>query len=177
MEKFFRLIGPTYLFSETYQELPESLLKQIAKALAIDFNKEKFIAAGWIQNFLSKGQIFVLVTDQRVAYSDTIRVKQNLFKDMTGVERNFIKNVILLSPGNSTSLFDAMGMPNKKFLDRIFGVINRTWMNVRGPVTENNTPSSAGIIEQIDQLNDLKVKGILTEQEFQNKKKELLAKL
>ena len=176
MEKYFSLFGPTYLFTEHYQELPDFLLKQIARALAIDFGKEKFIAAGWIQNILSKGKIFVLVTDQRVAYSDTIRVKQNLFKDMTGVERNIVKNIILLSPGNSTALFSSLGMPTGKFLDRMFGIINKTWMNTRRPV-ESTTASSAGIIEQIDQLNDLKVKGILTEEEFQNKKKELLAKL
>jgi hypothetical protein len=177
MEKFFSFTGTTYRFTEHFQELPDFLLKQITRALGIDFGKEKFIAAGWIQHMLSKGKIFVLVTDQRVAYSDTIRVKQNLFKDMTGVERNMMKNIILLSPGNSTSLFPSLGMPTSKFLDRMFGIINKTWMNTRRPVAESPAASSAGIIEQIDQLNDLKVKGILTEEEFQSKKKELLAKL
>lgn len=176
MEKFTGLLYTSYHFTDKYSELPDFLLADIQKALAIDWSKESFIASCWVHNMLMKGKIFILVTDQRVAYSDTVRVNQNLFRDMTGVERNLFKNVVLLSPGNSTKLFPANVTPIPKLLDRMFDVINATWNKSRAG-KETVAPKSDTTIQQIEQLNELKNKGILTEEEFQQKKKELLAKI
>jgi hypothetical protein len=177
MEKFSGLLSSTYQFTDKFDELPDFLLKRINKALAVDWTKETFVASCWIQNLIARGEIFILVTNQRVAYSDNVRVKQNLFADMTGVERNMMKNIALLSPGNSTTLFSSMAMPVNKLMDRMFDVINHTWIKTRQAPTAAAPPASAGIIEQIEQLNELKNKGILTEEEFQRKKTDLLAKI
>jgi hypothetical protein len=177
MEKFSGILYPTYQFTDQRSELPDFLLEEIQKALAIDWSKESFVASCWIQNMLVKGKTFVLVTDQRVAYSDTVRVNQNLLRDMTGVERNLVKNIKLLSPGNSSTVFPAMGMPVSKLLDRMFGVVNTTWNKSREVKEVAAQPTSNNTIQQIEQLNDLKNKGILTEEEFQQKKSELLARM
>jgi hypothetical protein len=177
MEKFNGLLSSSYHFTDNFKELPDFLLEQIKKALNIDWAKEPFVATCWVQNILMKGKVFVLVTNQRVAYSDTARVNQNLLADMTGVERNLLRNILLLSPGNSTKLFPSSTMPVQKLLDRMFDIINKQWIVSRQSKQSGSPQKSVTIIEQIEQLNELKNKGILTDQEFQQKKSELLAKI
>jgi hypothetical protein len=172
MEKFSGLLYTTYHFTDKHSELPDVASKEINKALRIDWSKEEFVASCWVSN----GKLFILVTNLRVVYSDTVRVNQNLFADMTGVERNLLRNVILLSPGNSSKLFSSLATPVTKLMDRMFDVINATWMATR-QAKQAPQQNTAGVPAQIEQLNELKNKGILTEEEFHRKKTELLAKM
>lgn len=188
IQKFGGLINPAYQFTDRFDELPPKLLKNI-EPLSVDWKKEQFVASCWIHNFLSSGKIFVLVTNQRVVYKDPLRVTQNLFADMTGVERNKLtRNIILLSPGNPNKLFPSSAKPGgEKLLELLFNVINVTWIKTRQTLTGGTAASSGpasptngaavSITEQIGELGSLRDKGILTEEEFQQKKKELLAKL
>lgn len=180
MEKYSNLISPTYHFTDQFAEAPDFLLARINKVVAVDFKKEKFVAACWIQNIFGKGKIFTLVTSERTVYADLLNVRQNLFRDMTGVERNLSKNINLLSPGNATILFPANALPTSKLLDRLFIIIQQEWIRAKqAPVATAAAAAPAGndVLVQIEQLNELKNKGILTDAEFQSKKQELLAKL
>jgi len=177
MEKFSGLLYSSYQFSDKFSELPDFLLKEINKALQVDLQAEGFVAACWIENILMKGKVFILVTGKRVAYSDTIRVNQNLFADMTGVERNLLKNIKLLSPGNATILFPSNVTPVPKLMDKMFDVINAQWIKSRQQASAPVPQAAPNIMEQIEQLNALKEKGILTAEEFTQKKTELLAKI
>lgn len=177
MEKYSGIISPTYHFTDQFTEAPDFLLEQIKKKLAVDFHKEKFVAACWIQNIMGKGKIFALITSERAAFVDLLRVNQNLFRDMTGVERGITKNINLLSPGNSTTLFPSQALPVDKLLERLFLIIQSEWIRAKQAPAAAAPAAAPTVLDQIEQLNDLKNKGILTEEEFQNKKKELLAKL
>ena len=185
IQKFGGIFSPAYQFSDSFKDLPEKLLKNI-EPLSVDWKKEPFVAACWIHNFLSSGKIFVLITSQRVVYKDPLRVTQNLFADMTGVERSkLMANVTLLSPGNPNKLFPSNARPGDKLMTLLFDRINATWIKTRqeGKGTATTTaaaPTTTGnstIMEQIEKLGELKTKGILTEDEFLQKKQELLARL
>jgi hypothetical protein len=185
IQKFGGVIHPAYQFTTTFADLPEKVLKNI-QPLSVDWNKEPFVAACWIHNFLSSGKIFVLVTSQRVVYKDPLRVTQNLFADMTGVERNRLtRNIQLLSPGNPNKLFAGNAAPGEDLLTILFDLINATWIKNRqnisaSPATVPGSPDSApapSVAAQIEQLGGLRNKGLLTEEEFQQKKKELLARM
>lgn len=125
-----------------------------------------------------KGKLFVLITEKRVAYKDLARLNQNLFQDMTGVEK-ILDNVKLLSPGNATILFPVFSVvqPTEKLVALLFEVINGQWIKSRDRKSVTESQTSNDIISQIERLNQLKEQGIITAQEFDQKKTELLAKL
>jgi hypothetical protein len=105
-------------------------------------------------------------------------VNQNLLQDITGVERNLMKNVLLLSPGNETKLFPFSTTPTLKIQDRMYQVINTAWTKSRqSPPQASSSPAPDNVIEKIKELNELKNQGILTEAEFDQKKAELLARI
>ena len=187
IQKFGGVLEPAYQFTDKFEELPPQLLTNI-QPLAVDWNREPFVAACWIHNFLTSGKTFVLITRVRVIYKDPIRVTQNMLGDVTGVERSRLgNNILVLSPGNKNSLFPtASTKPGDKLMRLLFDVINQTWVSVRqgvsggGALAAGQPSSGAGpssIAQQIEELNGLKERGILTEAEFQQKKQELLARL
>jgi hypothetical protein len=183
IQKFGGILRPAYQFTDRFEDLPQALLKNI-QPLSVDWKKETFVASCWIHNFLTSGKTFVLITSQRVVYKDPIRVTQNLFTDMTGVERSKLsENITILSPGNPNKLFPSHARPGDKLATLLFNIINSTWIRTRqagsaiAAPTSPSTPASPTIMEQIEQLNGLKEKGILTEEEFQQKKKDLLSRL
>jgi hypothetical protein len=187
IQKFGGVIHPAYQFTTTFADLAEKLLKNI-QPLSVDWKKEPFVAACWIHNFLSSGKIFVLITSQRVVYKDPLRVTQNLFADMTGVERNRLtRNIQLLSPGNPNKLFANNTIPGDDLVTVLFDLINATWNKTRqnAPAGQATAPALSThdsapvppITAQIEQLGALRDKGILTEEEFQQKKKELLTRM
>jgi hypothetical protein len=125
---------------------------------------------------------------QRVVYKDPLRVPQNLFADMTGVERNRLtRNIQLLSPGNPNKLFAGNAIPGEDLVTILFDLINATWIKTRQNISASQatirgsgSPDSApapSVAAQIEQLGGLRDKGLLTEEEFQQKKKELLARM
>lgn len=179
MEKYSSLIRPTFYFTNAESELPEFMHKQISKSTNINFSTEPFIASCWIDNLLGKGRLFVLITQQRVIYRNGPTLQQNLFSDMTGVEKDMLRNTRLLSPGNPSMLFSEGIMPTEKLLDILFSIINEQWIKTRGVQMQPATPvtESGDILAQIEKLAELKTKGILSEDEFTSKKTALLEKL
>ncbi|MBE7413373.1 MAG: SHOCT domain-containing protein [Leptospiraceae bacterium] len=63
-----------------------------------------------------------------------------------------------------------MNMPKKELIDKLFNIICTRWMQFQ------NIPSDStdNIASQIEKLASLKERGILTEEEFTQKKKQLL---
>lgn len=206
MERITQTTRTPYFFTDKQSKLPQMLIQEFKSTLSIDFNKEKFIAACWIDqslpkwvnfffpfkkpDFLSpKRNVFAVVTERRIAFRIGHLVRQNMFKDLTGVERDIFKNIILLSPGNRTCLFPALeyslvGVPADKLSQTMFDIINDTWVqtvNKKEVKSENenveSTSSNHDVISQIERLNELKNKGIVSEEEFKAKKTELLSRM
>lgn len=146
VQKFPEIGRLTYQFTDKREELPEALGKDIQKTLNIDWDQESFIATGWYKTtFIKTWFQFVLVTDKRVVYKDLANLNQNLFQDMTGVEKDEYKNICLLSAGKSTKLFPKNNLrPADKLLTLLFDITNALWIkakahnSVAAPQTNND---------------------------------------
>ena len=176
MQKFSAFLKKTFHYTDKKEEMPDFLTREIDQALHIDWSNEKFVASCWVEAM--KGKLFVLITEKRVAYKDLARLNQNLFQDMTGVEK-MLHNVNLLSPGNATKLFPVFSVvqPTDKLGALLFDVINTQWIKSRDRKSGTESQTGNDIITQIERLNQLKEQGIITAQEFDQKKAELLLKL
>jgi len=130
MEKFGKLLGTTYLFTQSEDELPSYLIRNLQQYVQFESKREKFLGCCWIKNFLSKGHIFLLVTDRRIAYRDPSRIEQNLFSSITGIEQNIFKNICVHSAGNTTKIFRQSNLPSQKLLNKLFALINTHWLSI-----------------------------------------------
>lgn len=128
MEKFNSFLGSNYFYSTSLQDLPEKTKSICNGTLGINWDKEGFVAAAWISNFMSKGEIFILITQERIIYRDIARINQNLFSQITGIEKVY-RNIKVLSPGNYTSLFPGASLPSDSLVKTLFPVINQAWLN------------------------------------------------
>jgi len=177
MERFTTLMGSAYLYTEKYEDIPTKIKEKISKVVTIDFANEKFVCACWMDNFVSKGQFFVVLTDKRVIAKDPIRLEQNTFKNVTGVEQDIFKNIVIRSAGNSTNLFHFNSIPSKLLISKLLDQINKIWMNRQSDTNHVSAAQSEDVFLQIEKLSKLKDAGIITESEFDVKKTELLKRI
>ncbi|WPV65706.1 hypothetical protein [Chitinophaga sp. LS1] len=63
-------------------------------------------------------------------------------------------------------MFPSQALPVDKLLDRLFLIIQSEWIRAKPAAA---APAAPTVLDQIEQLNDLKNKGISTEDESQNK--------
>ncbi len=129
MEEYNKLFGVTYLFTIDYGEIPKKLKNQIQETLQIDFEVEKLKAICWEDTptiFGISPYQFVLVTSKRVI-TQNATLQQNLISDITGIEQNQFKNIVIRSSGNRTPLF--VHTPNKKLINRLFIILNDLWLS------------------------------------------------
>lgn len=170
-QTFKQIMGSTYYFADDQSDIPKNIFDKIKEYSSFDPLKEKFIATCFIDQIGSRGEFFVLVTEDRVIIKKAVSFQQNYFKDVTGVERTgALGDILLLSAGNKSDCFPAMNMPKKELIDKLFNIICTRWMQFQ------NIPSDStdNIASQIEKLASLKERGILTEEEFTQKKKQLL---
>lgn len=132
VETYKTFLGPAYFFTTDLSEIPVHTRKAIETKVAVDFSGERLLAACGIDRFASRGNFWVVVTEDRVLSFKSPSLQQNFFSDLTGVERAYTGDIMLQSPGNKSNLFSAMLMPKKELADRMFLVIQARWLAVRG---------------------------------------------
>lgn len=177
MEKFANFTKPTYFFSTDLGDIDNKVMKNIQGAVKIDFDSEKFIAACWVDQLGNRGDIFLMVTDNRVIAKKPNGLHQNYFADITGMERSMTGDIVIAAQGNKADCFNVMVMPSKKLLDKMFDVINSHWTKSKSGGAKAQKSSSDDIPAQLEKLAKLKDQGILTEQEFKEKKADLLSRM
>ena len=169
-KEYSQFIGLTYYFMDSAADILELHRREMKSVIEFDFEKEKIIAC-----IFGRKDAFIIITDDRVIAKKVTGLDQHTFKEMTGVDRGLTNDVVLVSPGNKSNCFGhGPHMPKKELLDLVFKVISSQWNKVKNESSKSDT---SDIPSQIEKLAKLKDQGILTEEEFQNKKKDLLSKM
>ena len=145
MEKYGAMTK--WYFTTDFNEVSEKLRTKILKESKVDHTTEQVRATCFLKVAWGTPP-FVIVTDKRVvARKATGVLVQNLFSDLTGVERSFTQDIVLLSPGNKSDLFSLANMPKKKLLDRMFEIINQRWNETRSKEDTKECPFCAETIK------------------------------
>ena len=130
MERYKSFMSPAWAFTEDEAEIPPKIWAKMQQEVAIG-PAERFMAATWIDQPMSRASVFVLITDTRVVAKKLGGVRQHVFMDLTGVDRNWTGDIVLSAAGHKSDLFNFSGQPNKKLLARVFHVVNGHWTNLR----------------------------------------------
>jgi homoserine trans-succinylase len=181
VEKFPQFLGPTYLFTNQQVDLPKKLVNQIQNSVSLDFQTEKFIACVWQNNPLNLQFQFLLITENRIVAGNAT-IQQNYFIDVTGIEQNLFKNIVIKSAGNASPLFFPTNVPSKQLREKLMTLLTQLWLkkkSINNGLPNQIIPSSRNeeILVTLEKLNELREKEILTAEEFAIKKKALLDKL
>lgn len=163
-------LNPSVLNKREVAELPTILMD--------DENIEKLSAGFLDEGKGSTGNGLLIATNYRVIFIDKpmigIGIKMEDFPydkiSSVSVETGFLKGVIkIICSGNTAKINLINGA--KEFSEFV------RQKTMTKPVANQQTTSEPDILGQIEKLADLKQKGILTEEEFNDKKASLLAKL
>lgn len=136
-------------------------------------------------NMINPDTIFVTTSRLMIRKPTSLGLRKNIedyrFKDIANVKlhKGIVRSSILLKV---RFLSDDLEIDNisKEVADRLVQLIQQGIAgNLNSTKNMSNTSliSQGDIIEKIKELAELKDKGILSEQEFQTKKEELLSKL
>jgi len=167
------LYGTTYVIATSLEDLHINTQKAILEMARIDFASEPLVSICALDTWGSRGTIWSVVTDQTILVKHGNNTSQNLFLDVTGVERKGL-NIQILSPGNLTQVFSWAALPSEKLVETFYQIVRNTWLMSKG--------SSSGVpiqthrcIEALERLGVLREAGHLTEEEFDSLKMKILA--
>ena len=172
MQTFQKIFGTTYKYTDLKNEIPDSVTKHLEKNYGSDYNNEKIICAAWSSQFGVKGAFYVVVTEARVITRKAKECNQIFLKNVTSTARSPFGDIVLKAAGVNMDLFHAMAMPKRKLLDILYEKINS--INLNREKVSPPSSSSVSVADELKKFSDLKEQGIITEEEFQQKKKQLL---
>lgn len=137
MEKYG--VMTKWYFATDFNEVSEKLRTKMLRESKVNPTAEQVFATCFLKVAWGTPP-FVIVTDKRVVSKKaTGPLVQNLFSDLTGVERSYTQNIVLLSPGNKSTLFSSINMPNTKLINRMFEIINQHWNETKGKDLSEDT--------------------------------------
>lgn len=173
VQKFKRTFGCTYSYSESWESIPDKVKNAFSKGSFQINQSENFICACWIDQALTPYNTFVIVTSLRVYSKKTTGIEQNYFEGITGIEKTMLGNIEVLSAGNKSVLFVQANIPSKDLIKALYDKLNSTSMSLKNSQngTKANTPDP---YERLEKLAELKSKGLLTEEEFDQKRKTII---
>lgn len=137
MQKFKHALGTKWYYTTDSSEIPQKIKNRMSKQAGLDFDQENLLATCFVNQTMNRGRLFVVVTDERIVAAKLRSMHQNLFADLTGVERSITQDIVLHSPGNKSDMFSFMEMPKKACIDLLFDVINNRFLELR------SSPASA----------------------------------
>ncbi len=180
----------TQIAKTTLKKLPQKaltktfwypIIKQIGKAIGIKVTKTTVaqgiskaipVIGGVISGGLNFASMLPMANRLQTALDSAAfnYTEEDLEKDILEIESIVVDADEILTEENDikTKLLDN----GKKATEKISGLFTK-----KTPVSKKTTNDNNEIIETIKKLSELKDSGIITEEEFENKKVELLAKL
>jgi hypothetical protein len=165
--------------SDFVMSMPKGVGKKLKEILSDEEEVVINIKGGWGQKML--GNTWFVVTNERaIVFAKGLHhydFRDWLLKDITSVdyETHLLDEELTIHAGGS--------IEEIKFYKDVVKVSREAVKKLRDMIREAKTKSQQAVIaeksipEQIEKLAELKEKGILTENEFKEKKKELLDKL
>ena len=174
------MMNIAYIVAENLKDVPADVMDVFTSQCYIDFTDEKLLCAIWNEKkFLNKtAQNCVIITDRRIVAKIVTDIGQNYWDSVTGVEKSIWKDIKVLSAGNETSLYGyaTMSVPDE-VLELTFKQANIAFNNYKkNPVGDSNK-SVDGDIEKLEKLKSLLDAGVLTQEEFDEKKKSILERM
>ena len=174
------MMNIAYIVAENLKDVPADVMDVFTSQCYIDFTDEKLLCAIWNEKkFLNKtAQNCVIITDRRIIAKIVTDIGQNYWDSVTGIEKNIFKDIKVLSAGNETSLYGyaTMSVPDE-VLELTFKQANIAFNNYKkNPVGDSNK-SVDGDIEKLEKLKSLLDAGVLTQEEFDEKKKSILERM
>jgi hypothetical protein len=174
------MMNIAYIVAEYLKDVPADVMDVFTSQCYIDFTDEKLFCAIWNEKkFLNKtAQNCVIITDKRIIAKIVTDIGQNYWDSVTGVEKSIFKDVVVLSAGNKTSMYGyaTMSVPDE-VLELTFKQANIAFNNYKkNPVGDSNK-SVDGDIEKLEKLKSLLDAGVLTQEEFDEKKKSILERM
>lgn len=125
-----RFFGHSWGHTDALDEVPEKIRAAIVKDTGLDPSVEKVLSVAFVDTLGSRGNFFIVVTDDRVLTKNPSGVTQALFKDVRTVEQA-PANVKIRSDHNEFSLFHTLVTPKSVLAERLFGIVNRQWLAAR----------------------------------------------
>ena len=174
------MMNIAYIVAENLKDVPADVMDVFTSQCYIDFTDEKLFCAIWNEKkFLNKtAQNCVIITDKRIIAKIVTDIGQNYWDSVTGVEKSIFKDVVVLSAGNKTSMYGyaTMSVPDE-VLELTFKQANIAFNNYKkNPVGDSNK-SVDGDIEKLEKLKSLLDAGVLTQEDFDEKKKSILERM
>lgn len=166
------LYGTTYVIATSLEDLHINTKKAILKSALIDFTSEPIVSICALDTWGSRGTFWSVVTDQTILVKHGNNTSQNLFLDVTGVERKGL-NIQILSPGNRSHVFSWVVLPTEKLVETFYQIVRNMWLMSKG--SSSGVPIQTNCcIEALERLGVLREAGHITEDEFDSLKKKIL---
>ncbi len=177
-ELFKQMIGVNYSYTEKPEEVPEKVREGANSYGAWPDNDEEFVAACWIDQMGARYNAYVVITKSMILSVKPGKQSSTAeWVNVSSIGRTAaVRDVELMLPGGKLDLFHTMNLPNMKLLDKIEQKCREAQKSRPSTVQSPNVPSE-DIPTQIKKLKGLLDEGILSQEEFDKKKAELLAKM
>jgi hypothetical protein len=162
MEKFGQ-----YRYTTNVDDVHDKVKTLVTKYAGIDIKKDEFISAIWIENFVSKGSLFLVILKNVIFDNSNGPFKQINVKTITNTE-NILQLKIVTNSGTVFTPFKTVILP-KELRPMIIGDINKSLTSS----SENNT----AIVSDADELAKFKKlldDGAITQDEYNKKKTQIL---
>lgn len=176
-ETYKQMVGVTYTYTDKVDEVPQQVKDGAKQYGAWPEDESDFIAACWIDQMGARYKAYVVFTSKMAltvkagGVSNTAR-----WTDVSSIGRSSAyRDVVLGLPGGKMDLFHAMNMPKMALLDKMEEMARKAQSSA--PAVQSPGVPADDIPTQIKKLKELLDMGAISEQEFQAKKADLLAKM
>jgi hypothetical protein len=162
MEKFGQ-----YRYTKKVEEVHDKVNALMTKNAGIGPKKESFISAIWIENFLSKGSVFLLITKDIIFDNSNGPFEQINVKTISNVE-NVLQFSIVTNAGKTFTPFKTVILP-KELRPLIIGDINNALTG-----TSDNNDLKTSDADELSKFKKLLDDGAITQDEYDKKKANIL---
>ncbi|GHV09892.1 hypothetical protein FACS189485_22800 [Spirochaetia bacterium] len=157
-----------YRYTKDANEVHDKVKTLTMKYAGISLDQSNFISALWIENFLSKGGVFLVVTKTAIYDNSNGPFEQININTINSIE-NVLQFTINTTSGKSFTPFKTVFI-DKNIRPLIVGDINEA-------LSKTNAPDNSSATSQADELSKFKVlldNGTITQEDYDKKKKQIL---
>ena len=180
MKRYKSMMKNAYIVTENLDDVPADIMDVFTSQCYVDFTDEKLLGAIWNEKKILNpaATVCVIITDKRIIAKKMKEIAQNYWDSVTGVEKTIFKDVQVLSAGNKTVMYGyaTMSVPDE-VLELTFKQANIAFNNYKKKPAGDSNKSVDGDIEKLEKLKSLLDAGVLTQEEFDEKKKSILERM
>ena len=130
LEMYKRFFGHRWACTEVFDEVPQKIWAAMSEEVGLDPATEKPVLVAYVDTLGSKGNFFVIVTQDRIVTRNPSQVDQAIFKDVRTIDKT-TDNVKIRAEHKEFVLFHKLVVPKAALTARIFAAANRQWLAQR----------------------------------------------